>query len=194
MGLHPAENRGYRELMLTARAGQTRLERLAPRAGEAGERVTRAAKALAQLLEELEPPLAARGLHGKPAAQGGGSGIGVTRAALVDRFLERNQALRLAVGDVDGVALLLAYLARVAETRGDAELEELSSSWERKLKRQGSALRKAAVELGADPDSAVTRLDDSAAGKIAHGVAYGFGSFGEAVDRTAAKVRGRSRG
>jgi len=193
MGLHPAENRGYRELMLTARAGQARLERLAPRSGAAGDQVAKAAEALAQMVEEIEPPLATRGLHGKPAAQGGGSGIGLTRAALVDRFLERNQALRLAVGDVDGVVLLLAYLARVAETRGDTELAELSSSWERKLKRQASALRKAAVELGADPDSAVARLDDSAAGRIAHGVAYGFGSFGEAVDRTAAKVRGRTR-
>ena len=193
MGLHPAENRGYRELMLTARAGQARLERLAPRSGEAGDEVAKAAEALAQMVEEIEPPLATRGLHGKPAAQGGGSSIGLTRAALVDRFLERNQALRLAVGDVDGVALLLAYLARVAETRGDAELEELSSSWERKLRRQASTLRKAAVELGADPDSAVARLDDSTAGRVAHGVAYGFGSFGEAVDRTAARLRGRTQ-
>jgi hypothetical protein len=34
---------------------------------------------------------------------------------VLDRFLERNQALRLAVGDLEHVTTLLAYLARVRE-------------------------------------------------------------------------------
>ena len=106
------------------------------------------------------------------AAQGSGANLGTVRGAVFDRFLERNQALRFAVEDLEQVTTLLGYLARVSETRGDTKLPEFCRSWERRLRRQVNAVRKAAIELGGDPDGAVEPLDDSAAGRAAHRVAW----------------------
>src|SRR4051812_9677651 len=83
-----------------------------------------------------------------------------------------NQALRLAVDDLEHVTTLLGYLASVGEARGDANLSEFCRSWERRLRRQEGAVRRAAIELGSDPDGAVEPLDDSPAGRAAHGVAW----------------------
>jgi hypothetical protein len=117
--------------------------------------------------------------------------VGTLRGAVLDRFLERNQALRLAVGDLEHVATLLAYLAQVSATRGDAELPEFCGTWERRLRRQLGAIRKAAIELGASPDAAVEPLDDSAAGRAAHRVAWAFGTVGEWTDRRLAARKRR---
>jgi hypothetical protein len=111
------------------------------------------------------------------------------RGAVFDRFLERNQALRLAVEDLEHVTTLLAYLARVSETRGDPNLPDFCRSWERRLRRQVNAVRKAAVELGGDPDRAVEPLDDSPASRAAHRVAWTLGSVGEWTDRQVARRR-----
>ena len=169
--LHPAENRGYRELYVTARAAQKRLGRLAMAlldGTESREPVDKAAESLGKMLEELGPVTARHDLYGDLTAQGGGANFGLLRGAVFDRFLERNQALRVAVDDLEHVTTLLAYLATVSETRGDAKLAEFCRSWERRLRRQVSAVRKAAVALGSDPDAAVEPLDASAAGRAAH--------------------------
>jgi len=193
MPLHPAENRGYRELYLTARQTIKRLGRLASifDGSEARGVLEKAGESLERLLEELGPMTARHDLYGGVAAQGTGANLGAMRGAVLDRFLERNQALRLAVDDLEHVATLLAYLAAVSEARDDATLPEFCRSWERRLRRQVSAVRKAAIELGTDPDSAVEPLDPSPTGRAAHRVAWAAGTFGEWTDRQAARRRRR---
>ena len=192
MPLHPAENRGYRELYVTGRQAAKRLGRMALSLDgtEAREPVDKAAESLGKLLDELGPLTARHDLHGGPAAQGGGANLGVVRGAVFDRFLERNQALRLAVDDLEHVTTLLAYLATVSETRGDEVLPEFCRSWERRMRRQVSAVRKAAIALGGDPDAAIEPLDPSATGRAAHRVAWAFGTAGEWTDRKVARRRG----
>src|SRR5215213_6199992 len=69
--LHPAENRGYRELYVSARAAQKRLGRLAQAIDgtDAREPVDKAAESLGKLLEELGPLTARHDLHGNLTAQ-----------------------------------------------------------------------------------------------------------------------------
>jgi hypothetical protein len=187
--LHPAENRGYRELYLTGRQTVKRLGRLAAAfdATPAGELLDKAADSVSQLLEELGPLTARHDLHGGVAAQGSGANLGTVRGAVFDRFLERNQALRFAVEDLEHVTTLLGYLARVSETRRNTKLAEFCRSWERRLRRQINALRKAAIELGGDPDGAVEPLDETPASRAAHRVAWTLGSVGEWTDRQVAR-------
>jgi hypothetical protein len=187
--LHPAENRGYRELYLTGRQTVKRLDRLAAAFDDtpARELLDKAADSISRLLEELGPLTARHDLHGGVAAQGSGANLGTVRGAVFDRFLERNQALRFAVEDLEHVTTLLGYLARVSETRGDTELPEFCRSWERRLRRQVNAVRKAAIELGGDPDGAVESLDDSPASRAAHRVAWTLGTVGEWTDRQVAR-------
>ena len=193
VALHPAENRGYRELYVSARAAQKRLGRLAVTLDgtDAREPIDKAAESLGKLLEELGPLTARHELYGNVAAQGGGASFGILRGAVLDRFLERNQALRLAVDELEHVATLLAYLANVSESRGDQKLPEFCRSWERRLRRQIGTVRKAAVGLGLTPDAAIEPLDESAAGRAAHRVAWAVGTVGEWTDRQVAR---RKRG
>ena len=188
--LHPAENRSYRELYAFSRQLIDHWSSLADRLGAGTDTAVALEKGTAatrELLEELEPLTASYGLHGKPAAQGAGAGLARQREALRDRFLERNQALRFAVEDIVHVNTLLAYLAQVAETRGDARAAEFCGRWERKLRRHESAVRKAAAGLGAEPDAAIEPLHPSALGRLAHGVGYAVGTAGEWFDRRSAR-------
>jgi hypothetical protein len=195
VALHPAENRGYRELYLTGRQTVNRLGRLAAAfdATPAGQLLDKAADSISRLLEELGPLTAQHDLHGGVAAQGSGANLGTVRGAVFDRFLERNQALRFAVEDLEHVTTLLGYLARVGETRGDQKLAGFCGAWERRLRRQVSAVRKAAIELGGDPEGAVQPLDESAAARAAHRVAWTLGSVGEWTDRQIARRRTTSK-
>ncbi len=194
MSLHPAENRGYRELFLTAQGAQTRLGKLAGHLeGEPRTAVEKAGGALAQMLEDLEPVLARYDLHAEYAARGGGARIGMVRAAIFDRFLERNQALRFAVDDLEHVTTLLAYLAGVSDTRGASALTELCQGWERRMRRHLGAVRKAVVALASDPDAAIEPLDPSPLGKAAHATATAAGAAGEAFDRKVARASGAKR-
>lgn len=182
--LHPTENRGYRELYAATRQVLRHWTRLSERLGDApgtAELDAGAAEA-ADLLEALGPVTATRGLYGWPAAQGLGVQIAGIRNGLGDRFLERNQALRMAVVDLQHVTTLLGYLATVAATRGDDELQEFCGRWERKLRRTENAARKAVIASGADPDGALELADPSPLGRVAHGVALAVGTVGEWVD------------
>jgi hypothetical protein len=189
--LHPAENRGYRELYVTGRQAAKRLSRMALSLDgtDAREQLDKATESLGKLLDELGPMTARHDLYGDVAAQGGGANLGAIRGAVFDRFLERNQALRLAVDDLEHVTTLLAYLAPVSEGRGDTTLAEFCGSWERRMRRQVSAVRKAAVALGTTPDVAIEPLDPSAVGRAAHGAAWAFGTVGEWTDRQVARRR-----
>jgi hypothetical protein len=189
--LHPAENRGYRELYVTGRQAAKRLSRMALSLDgtDAREQLDKATESLGKLLDELGPMTARHDLYGDVAAQGGGANLGAIRGAVFDRFLERNQALRLAVDDLEHVTTLLAYLATVSEGRGDTTLAEFCGSWERRMRRQVSAVRKAAVALGTTPDVAIEPLDPSAVGRAAHGAAWAFGTVGEWTDRQVARRR-----
>jgi hypothetical protein len=189
MPLHPAENRGYRELYLTGSQAVKRLGRLATAFDGTPTRdlLQRAAESISRLLDELGPLTARLNLHGGVTAQGGGANLGTVRGAVFDRFLERNQALRFAVEDLEHVTTLLGYLAAVSEARGDPKLPEFCRSWERRLRRQVGATRKAAIELGSDPDAAIQPLDVSPAGRAAHRVAWAAGTVGEWTDRQIAR-------
>jgi hypothetical protein len=189
--LHPAENRGYRELYVTGRQAAKRLGRMALSfdGTDGREPLERATESLGKLLDELGPLTARHDLYGDIAAQGGGANLGVIRGAVLDRFLERNQALRLAVDDLEHVTTLLAYLAKVSEGRGDTTLAEFCGSWERRMRRQVSAVRKAAVALGDTPDAAIEPLDPSPVGRAAHRAAWAFGTVGEWTDRQVARRR-----
>jgi hypothetical protein len=189
MPLHPAENRGYRELFLTAQEAQTRLAKLAGNLdGEPRAAVEKAHGALTEMLDEFQPALARYDLHAEHAARGGGSRIGMVRSAILDRFLERNQALRFAVDDLEHVATLLAYLGAVSGTRRAEALTDLCESWERRIRRHVTAARKAAVALGTDPDAAIEALDPSLIGRAAHATAVAAGTAGEAFDRKVARA------
>jgi hypothetical protein len=188
--MHPAESRGYRELLLTAEEARARLKRLAGHLElDARAVADKAVDTLGDMTEALKPALAEHDLHGEIAARGGGARIGTVRAAILDRFLERNQALRFAVDDLEHVTNLLAYVANVSEARQKKTLPELCRTWERKMRRQVSAVRKAAVELGSDPDEAIEPIDPTPIGKAAHGAAVAVGTAGEAVDKAAATVK-----
>ena len=189
MPLHPAENRGYRELYVTGRQAAKRLGRMALSLDgtDAREPLDKATESLGKLLDELGPLTARHDLYGDVAAQGGGANLGAIRGIVFDRFLERNQALRLAVDDLEHVTTLLAYLATVSEE--DTTLAEFCGSWERRMRRQVSAVRKAAVALGTTPDAAIEPLDPSPVGRAAHRAAWAFGTVGEWTDRQVARRR-----
>jgi hypothetical protein len=190
--LHPAENRAYRELYAGARQLADHWSTLAERFAGSGAAtpLETGAESARGLLAELGPLTAAHGLHGYPAAEGVGLSFARGRVALRDRFLERNQALRLAVLDLQHLTTLLGYLAALAKTRGDEDAAGFCGRWERKLRRVESAARKAAIESGAAPNEAVEPLDASPVGRAAHGVGYAMGTVGEWVDKQVADRRG----
>lgn len=186
--LHSAEHRGYRELYVAARQLRGHWSTLADRAGpgEAADALRSGAGKAGELLDELPGTIAPYGLHVGPAAGGLGRRLAGMRNQMVDRFLERNQALRLAATAGAHITLLLAFLQAVAAARGDEALVTFTGRWERKLRRAENAVRKAAAESGANPDAAVEPVDTSALGRLAHGAAYGTGAVGEWVDRRSA--------
>jgi hypothetical protein len=189
MELHPAENRGYRELYAFARQMADYWPKLAERlAGSSAERPLRDGAAAAQaLLDELEQRTPEYGLYGKPAAEGVGANLARTRRDVRDRFLERNQALRSAVSDIQHVVTLLGYLEQVARSRGDDALRGFCSDQRARLMPVERTARAAAIELGSSPDEAIQPLDRSPAGRVAYGAAYAMGTVGEWLDRRTGK-------
>jgi hypothetical protein len=182
--LHPAQNRGLRELVATARQLADHWDSLAPRFENTKALQTGANRAR-ELIAEITPLMEARGLYGGAAAHSVGKSLAGSRSGVADRFLERNQALRTALLDVQHVVTLLGYQARLADTQADEELAEALRHHEKRLQTVERAARRAAVELGTRPDEAIERLDPSPAGRAAHGAANAVGTVGEWVDRQA---------
>jgi hypothetical protein len=198
VSLHPAEHRAVRELHATARALASHWRSLAGRLGEPG------AAALLSGVAASRDLLSALGARddlpaGYPAAQGVGGWLAALRGNARDVVLERNQALRLALGDAGHVVTLLGYLAALADARGDAELAAFHRGWQERMGKVEEAVSDAALALAADPDSAVLPADSGAVGRAGHGLANAFGTFGEAFDaspvgRAARRLRGPQRG
>jgi hypothetical protein len=185
--LHPAQNRGLRELVATTRQLADHWDSLASRlpsaSASASKPLRTGARRARALLDALTPLMEARGLYAREAVHSVGKSLAGSRSQVGDRFLERNQALRTAVLDVQHVVTLLGYQAQLAETRGDAELASTLARHEKELASSERAARRAAVRLGAKPDEAIERLDPSPAGRVAHGAANAVGTVGEWVDR-----------
>jgi hypothetical protein len=184
-GLYPAEHRGLRELHATARALVRHWDKLAARLGEPAAAPLLAGAADARsLLGELAERGAAHDVHGVPAAQAAGRNIAALRRG-GDRFLERNQALRLAMLDVQHVATLLAWLGALAERRGDTGWLEFHTRWGGRMTEAESALRTAVLALAADPEAATAPADPSAVGRAGARLGMALGTVGEAVDASA---------
>lgn len=186
--MHPAEHRGLRELYVTGRQLRQHWRKLADRldavgAGRGGGAALRAGSDEARrLLSELTDVTAARGLWGRPAAQGFGARLAGMRSTLIDPTFEVNQALRFAVLDVQHVVTLLNYLARLAACREDAELEMFLTAWELRMRVHEDAVRAVAIATGDTPDAAILPSTPGLGGRAAHGLAAKFGTAGEWFD------------
>jgi hypothetical protein len=186
--LHPAQNRAFRELYAAARHVADHYQGLADLVDE--ESLREGAAAAERLLDELRVATRRYDLYGFPAAQNVGASAARARSGIGEQFLERNQALRLAVLDVQHVVTLLGYLAAVSEVSGTDELTEFCRRWEVAMLEVEQHVRAAAVDQGQRPDAAVAPLHGSAVGRAAHGVQDVVGALGEWVDRSLAHHRG----
>lgn len=189
--MHPAEHRGLRELYVMARQLREHWRALAGRlessAPDQAALLREGSDVARGLIGELTDVTAARGLHGRPAAQGFGARLAALHSHLLDTALEVNQALRFAVLDVVHVVTLLDYLAALARADGDAELEAFLAGWAPRMRVQEDAMRAAAVAVGTEPDAAIGAATPGIAGRIAHSAATAVGTLGEWVDGRAAR-------
>ena len=185
-GLFPAEHRALRELYAFARQVGGHWSRLADKLDPAPDVLDRGVEASKELLAELAERTAAYGLHGVPAATGAGVWTSRLRGA-GDLLLERNQALRGAVLDIDHVILLLAYLAALATRRDDLALAEWLSGWETRLRAIAGEAQAAVIAEAEDPERAVQPYDGSRLGRAGHKLAVGLGTLGEAYDARAGR-------
>jgi hypothetical protein len=181
MSLHPAQNRGFRELVAAMRHVIDHFEALAGRFD--GDALAGGAATARRMLGEIRAAIAKHDLHGGRAAQGVGASLAGARGGVGDRFLERNQALRMAVLDVQHAVTLLAYLETVSRTHGTDDLAALCHGWHGELSLVEERVRAAATALGTDPDAAIEPLDASTFGRAAQSVGYWVGTFGEWFDR-----------
>lgn len=194
--MHAAQHRAYRELYAGARQLAAHWSALSPRLRgdpEARAALDAGAEAASSLLEELAELTAGEDLYGYPAAQGVGTQVAGVRTSVGAVFMERNQALRLAVLDAHHVAVLLGYLGALARADRAGDHAELCDRWERRMKRVESRARKAAVAAGERPAWAVEPVVPGPLGRAGHGVAYAAGTVGEWVDRRAGRAWRRVR-
>jgi hypothetical protein len=106
-------------------------------------------------------------------------------------MLERNQALRSAVHDVQHVTMVLGYLGELAERRGDSDLATWHRSWETRLRAIEEEARAVAVAEGREPDRAIEPAGSGSLGRAGHAVANGLGTLGEAIDGAVGRLRKR---
>ena len=175
--MYAAEHRALRELYAFARQLARHWDALDRRLGLP---VLRDGAAEARrLADEVRAQAGERGLAtGRAAATAGGS-IAGARTGVADRFLERNQALRLGVLDASHLVTLLDYIAALAS---DEKLSAFAKRWAARFRDHERTARDAVIALAADPDSAILPLDRSPLGRAAQGMANGVGTLGEFVD------------
>jgi hypothetical protein len=182
-GLLPAEHRALRELHATARQVESHWAKLAKRlGGDLATLLDEGADVAGDLLDELRARIGTGfDVHGQPSAQAVGARLAGARG-LSDLLLERNQAFRGALLDVQHVTTLLGYTAALARTRGDASLAAWHEGWATRLAALESRGRAAAAALGADPEDAIAPADEGFVGRTGARVGAVLGSVGEAID------------
>ena len=187
--MHPVEHRGLRELYAMSRRlrdhWRTLAARLESQAPEQAQLLRDGSDLARELLGELQDVTAARGIYGRPLAQGLGARLAGIHGGLLDTALEVNQALRFAALDVAHVVTLLDFLARAAVQDADPELQAFLEAWAKRMRAEEEAVRAAAVALGDAPDLATQRAAQGVGGRIGHGAASALGTFGEWFDRRA---------
>jgi hypothetical protein len=180
--MFPAEHRALRELHATTRQLAGHWAKLGDRlGGDTGALLDEGANAARVLLEELEERVGE--LHGRPAAQAVGARLAGARG-VSDLLLERNQAFRSALLDLQHVTTLLAYAAELARTRDDASLAAWQDGWAERLRALEARTTAAAVALGTDPEAAIAPADESSIGRAGAKVGVAFGTIGEAIDNS----------
>ncbi len=182
-GLLPAEHRALRELHGGARQVESHWSKLAKRlGGEPASVLEDGASAAAELLDELSTRIGGdHDLHGRPAAQSVGLSLAGARG-ISDLLLERNQAFRAALLDLQHVTTLLGYTAVLAGTRGDAPLAAWHEGWALRLRALEDRGRAAAAAMGTDPEDAIAPADDGRAGRAGARIGAVVGTVGEAID------------
>jgi hypothetical protein len=179
-GLLPAEHRALRELHATARQLERHWAKLARRLDD--DLLAEGAEAAHGLLAELRERVGDdHDLHGQPAAQAVGARLAGARG-VSDLLLERNQAFRTALLDLQHVTTLLGYAAALALTRGDESLAAWHQQWQDRLEVLENRGRAAAAAMGADPEAATRPADESRAGRAGARLGVAFGTVGEAID------------
>jgi hypothetical protein len=187
-GLYPAEHRALRELSAFARQLVGHWERLGGRLGE--PLLGDGASTARELIGELTDRCGAYGIQLYPASQGvGGTAAGARGVS--DLLLERNQALRSAVHDIQHVTMVLGYLGELAEHRGDTDLATWHRGWETRLRAIEDEARALAVAEGREPDRAIEPAGPGGLGRAGHAVANGLGTLGEALDGAVGRLRKR---
>jgi sugar phosphate isomerase/epimerase len=185
-GLYRAEHRALRELYAAARQLCGHWEWLTEGVGGPPTTVLRRGSVACQeLLDELAGRTEEHGLHGFPAATGVGGRLAGVRNNAGDLLLERNQAMRVAVLDIQHLTTLLGYLGQLAATRGDEQLAGFHRRWEARLREVEDEARAAAVGLGCEPAAAVIPADQGPLGRAGHHLANAVGTAGEAIDASA---------
>lgn len=180
--MFPAEHRALRELHVTTRQLAGHWAKLGDRLGGAeGALLDEGATAARVLLDELEERVGE--LSGRPAAQSVGARLAGARG-VSDLLLERNQAFRSALLDLQHVTTLLAYTAQLARTREDESLAVWQDGWAERLRALEDRARAAAVALGSDPEAAIAPADESRVGRTGARVGVAFGTIGEAIDNS----------
>jgi hypothetical protein len=182
-GLLPAEHRAFRELHATARQVESHWAKLAKRlGGDLATLLDEGSSAAGELLRELRSRIGTEfHVHGQPAAQAVGARLAGARG-ISDLLLERNQAFRAALLDVQHVTTLLGYTSALARTRGDASLAAWHEGWATRLRALEERGRAAAAAMGADPEDAIAPADDGRAGRAGARLGAVVGTVGEAID------------
>jgi hypothetical protein len=182
-GLLPAEHRALRELHGSTRQVESHWGKLANRlGGDLAMVLDEGSQAAHDLLTELRVRVGdEHDLHGQPAAQAVGARLAGARG-ISDLLLERNQAFRFALLDLQHVTTLLGYTAALARTRGDAPLAAWHAGWATRLEVLELRGRAAAAAMGADPEDATAPADEGRLGNAGARLAAVAGTVGEAID------------
>jgi hypothetical protein len=181
-GLYAAEHRAYRELHATTRQLQSHWGKLARRLDD--DFLAEGASQAGALLAGLEARIgSAHDLHGQPSAQAVGARLAGARG-LSDLLLERNQAFRTALLDLQHVTTLVGYVAVLARTRADDELAGWLEQWGAQLQEMEARGRAIAAAMGTDPEAAIAPADEGRAGRTGARLGVAFGTVGEAIDHS----------
>src|SRR4051812_26016482 len=181
-GLYAAEHRAYRELHASTRQLESHWGRLARRLDD--EFLAEGASQASALLAGLEQRIGSTyDLHGQPSAQALGARLAGARR-VSDLLLERNQAFRTALLDLQHVTTLVGYVAELARTRGDVKQAGWLDRWGARLQGLEERGRAAAVGMGRDPEAATAPADSGRVGRAGARIGVAFGTVGEAIDHS----------